>query len=295
MNLQSNTPEFVESFCEQCLDRGLDPKTASSLLFATRLEEGARDPDFADGFRKRAAAPLLGKVLGGAATAVGAAAGGAALGGRNPLHHLSGMTSGWGWDRRVHTPYWLGAAGQAPAPARQNRNAFQHIDGFALPGNRPTTQTGTGPLAEARAARARLQALDQQAQAVRGRNTGTGLEGTLGERARTRELRDLDRERQRLQRSMVGAYYGGFKGDVNRASRSIAAREQQLMGRRGKLDRASTNLQTALAGDAPWYARPWEFLTGAEGRASKVLSSQRQLDSELKQLEDIRRRLREAS
>jgi hypothetical protein len=50
MNLQSNTPEFVESFCEQCLDRGLPLEKAAQLLYRAQLDEALQDPDFAQGF-----------------------------------------------------------------------------------------------------------------------------------------------------------------------------------------------------------------------------------------------------
>jgi hypothetical protein len=321
MNLQSTTPEFIESFCDRCASSGMEPEKTAQLLYAAQLDEGLADPDFEDGFNKRASGILpmalsgVGHLLRGGATLGGAAvrgglklglrtrlgrgalltggamAGGAVASGRNPLDHLSGLTAGRSWDKKVSVPTWL----RGPATPSSNRspNAFQHIDGFALPAGKG--QAAAGPLQQAQEARSRLQALDQQINSAKNRATGTGLSGTLDQRGINREVQALERERRLVQQRMLGSYYGGFKGDVNRSTRSINAREKQLIGRRNNLNTAATNLNRVLSGSRPWYAAPWEFITGAEGRARGVVERQQQTEAELRELEALRKRLREYS
>lgn len=319
MNLQSDTPEYIEAFTHTLAAHGVPEETAGSLYHQARVGEALQDPWFREGFEdvlgeKRAS--FLPAVISKSVSAAPAAKKGipralkwgAGLLGLGTLGVgapalAAGVTTGKNpWTARDRSlgelktttpsvPDWA-LKSQPSKPQGSSGNPFGYIDGFAVnPGS--TSSTSTGPLAAARSSAEHLKALQKRYTDLTSRTPGEGLQGVLETRRTSREAKRVAKDIQRAQRTLVGDYYSGFQAPARRGLKSIQDVRGRLKGDLEKYQEQSDELAEYLRAsqDNPW-ATPWNWMSRTDRRAEKLLGRTATLQDILKQLDEWEKNIR---
>ena len=325
MNLQSDTPEYIEAFTRTLMDHGVPEETAGSLYHQARVGEALDDPWFREGFQdilgeKRAGmekqavgklAPIAYRVAGQSAKkgipralkwgAGILGLGGAGVGGSYAAARGSTGASPWSAVnsplsrpklRTPGIPDWALKSTPTPSTPGRSGNPFGYIDGFSVkPGD--SEETGTGPLAASRAAAEHLKALQKRHTDLTSRTPGEGLAGAMELRRNSAEARRLARDIQGAERTLTREYFTNYQAPARRGLRSIGKVREDLQGQLSDYTGKSNELSEYLRASEgnPWTA-PWNLITRPERRAEKLLGRTATLQERLKQLDDWEGNLR---